>query len=60
MKSQHVAIFISCLLFIAACSDDKPAKVETLVDPHLEVLEKAKGVEQVLQDSAESRREQLD
>ena len=60
MKNHHVAIFISSLLFITACSENKPAKVDTLVNPQMEALEKAKGVEQITQDAEQNRREQID
>lgn len=52
-----IPVFTSLLLM--ACSD-KNDKQETLIGPQLKALEKAQGVEQVLQHSDDARRKQLE
>lgn len=56
---------LTCLLVLsglpfAGCSDSKPAKQETLMDSQIKALEKAKGVEQVLQDTEQAHRKQME
>ncbi len=60
---MHIRYFtvipVIASLLLMACSD-KNDKQETLIDPQLKAIEKARGVEQVLQQSDDARRKQLE
>ena len=61
MKTMSLPVLcILSMFFITACSENKAPKEETLIDPQLKALEKAKDVEQVLQDAEEARQKQIE
>ncbi|MEE4296029.1 MAG: hypothetical protein V2J20_05370 [Wenzhouxiangella sp.] len=49
----------ACLLVLAACGNSEP-DAEELLAPQLEAMERAKEVEQVLDDAAERQRRQIE
>jgi outer membrane PBP1 activator LpoA protein len=60
MPTRYLTLIpVVASLLLMACSD-KNDKQETLIDPQIKALEKAQGVEQVLQQSDEARRKQLE
>ena len=54
---NHSVLAFCALLCLAACDKPEPPDI---VQPQREALEKAKGVEQVLQQDAEEKRRQID
>ena len=60
MHKLVICILVASSLFLIACSDKQPAENKTVMDDQLKALEKAKGVEQLLQQSDEAHRKQMD
>jgi hypothetical protein len=60
MLKLLTCLFLLCSVFFAGCSDNKPAKQETLMDNQIKAMEKAKAVEQVLQDAEQAHRKQME
>ena len=54
---KRTALAICAVLSLAACDKPKPPDI---IQPQREALEKAKGVEQILQQDAEATRKQIE
>ena len=59
-KCRHTIIIIISLMFVTACSDKATEKQETLTEPQIRALEKAKSVEQIMYQSEVDRRQQME
>jgi len=60
MRSFAYVFILATALFVSACSDNKPAENKTVIDHQIKSYEKARGVEQVLQQSDQARRKQME
>ena len=61
----HAFVLILAVVALSACGEKAappaiPPQKPSVIDPHLRALEKARGVEQTLQDSAENQRRTID
>jgi hypothetical protein len=58
--SRHLVLALAVSVLFTACGQDAEEPPPRIFKPQREALEKAKGVEQTLQQSADRRREQIE